>query len=73
MLHGKHTLFIDQYGNRWRVHTVKELRAKVGGGRVSKLYVNDKSGNRYHVGYVIGSYWCRAIVRVYKPENRSDA
>lgn len=32
MLHGKYTLFIDQYGNRWEARTVSELRDKIGGG-----------------------------------------
>lgn len=31
MLHGKYTLFIDQYGNRWEARTVSELRDKIGG------------------------------------------
>lgn len=64
MLHGKCTLFIDQYGNRWEARTVSELRDKIGGGLVSKMYVNDRSGNRYHIGYVIGHYWCTAYMPV---------
>lgn len=64
MLHGKLTLFIDQYGNRWEARSVLELRDKIGGGRVSKMYVHDKSGNFYHVGYVVGDYWCQAFVPV---------
>lgn len=64
MLHGKYTLFIDQYGNRWEACTVSELRDKIGGGRVSKMYCDDKSGKCYHVGYVIGRHWCTAYVPV---------
>lgn len=64
MLHGKYTLFIDQYGNCWEARTVLELRDKIGGGRVSKMYVNDRSGNCYHIGYVIGRHWCTAYVPV---------
>lgn len=64
MLHGKYTLFIDQWGNHWTARTVSELRAKVGGGRVSKMYRDDKSGKRYHVGYVIGRHWCDAYAPV---------
>lgn len=64
MLHGKYTLFIDQCGNRYEACTVSELRAKVGGGRVSKMYVEDKSGKVYHIGYVIGYYWCKAYTPV---------
>lgn len=63
MLHGKYTLFIAQYGNRWEARTVSELRDKIG-GRVSKMYVDDKSGNRYHVGYVIGRHLCTAYMPV---------
>ena len=64
MLHGKCTLFIDQYGNRWEARTVLELRDKIGGGAVSKMYVNDRSGNCYHIGYVIGHYLCTAYMPV---------
>ena len=32
MLHGKYTLFIDQYGNRREARTVSELRDKIGEG-----------------------------------------
>lgn len=64
MLNGKYTLFIDQYGNHYEARTVSELRAKVGGGRVSKMYVEDKSGKVYHIGYVIGRHWCDAYVPV---------
>lgn len=64
MLNGKYTLFIDQCGNRYEARTVSELRAEVGGGHVSKMYVDDKSGNRYHIGYVIGRHWCTAYMPV---------
>lgn len=64
MLHGKYTLFIDQYGNRWEACTVSELRDSIGGGHVSKMYVDDKSGNRYHIGYVIGRHWCTAYAPI---------
>lgn len=50
--------------NRYEARTVSELRAKVGGGRVSKMYVEDKSGKVYHIGYVIGYYWCKAYTPV---------
>lgn len=38
MLHGKYTLFIDQYGNRWEARTVSELRDSIGGGHHIGLY-----------------------------------
>ena len=64
MLHGKYTLFIDQYGNCWGACTVSELRDKIGGGRVSKMYCDTKAGKCYHVGYVIGHHWCKAYTPV---------
>jgi hypothetical protein len=35
----------------------QELKSLSGGGRVSKMYVDDASGNAQHVGYVIGDQW----------------
>ena len=57
----KHTLWIDQYGTQWRAATIKELKEKVGGGRVSKMYVDGKDGRTYHVGYVIGRHWLKGF------------
>jgi hypothetical protein len=59
------TLYIDQYGNKYFASTVKELRSKIGNGgsKVSKMYIDGKGFETYHVGYVIGRYWLRA----YKP------
>jgi hypothetical protein len=52
-------LFIDQYGTRFYAFTVKELRGMIGmgGGRVSRMYNDDKNGNTYKTGYVIGGHW----------------
>jgi hypothetical protein len=50
----------DQYGNTWHAltHPRKELRERIGGGRVSKMYVDDaKTGAPIQTGYVIGSHW----------------
>ena len=49
---------------RKEARTVSELRDKIGGGLVSKMYVNARSGNCYHIGYVIGNYWCTAYMPV---------
>lgn len=50
-------LFVDQFGNKFWARTVRELRTEVGGGSVSKMYVDKEDGRTYHVGYVIGTYW----------------
>lgn len=50
-------LFIDQYGNKWRAGTVKQLREKIGGGHVSIMYQDTKSAGTVRAGYVIGQYW----------------
>lgn len=51
-------LWIDQYGNRWYARSVAELRRKIGGGRISKMYIDKKDGSTVHTGYVIGPHWC---------------
>lgn len=53
-------LYIDQYGCKFYAKTIKELRQEVGGGRVSKMYIDGKDGKTYHVGYVIGGHWLNA-------------
>ena len=51
-------LWIDQYGQPIWARTVKELREKCGGGRISKMYRDDPLTKRVdHVGYVVGSRW----------------
>jgi hypothetical protein len=64
-MNGNLTLYVDQYGKTWTARTVKELREKVGGGRVSKMYVDTKDGPK-HCGYVIGVHWCSAFEPVYR-------
>lgn len=59
-MNGQLTLFIDQYGQPIWARTVKELRAKVGGGRVSKQYCDKKDGRTVHNGYVVGDRWFTA-------------
>ena len=51
-------LYIDQYGSPIWAKTVKELHAKSGGGRISKMYI----GDGVHVGYVVGGRWFSGYV-----------
>lgn len=66
-MNGKLTLYLDQYGNRWFARTVRELREKLGGGRVSKMYIDKKNGPPVHIGYVVGQHWCQAYSPVELP------
>ena len=56
-----HFLFIDQYGEHIWARTVKELRERAGGGKVSKMYVDKRAGEHagktVHCGYVVGRRW----------------
>ena len=36
----------------------------MGGGRVSKMYVDKKDGRSVHIGYVVGQHWLTAYQRV---------
>jgi len=54
-------LYVSQYGDRFSALTVKELREKVGGGKVSKMYI-DRDGKTFHTGYVIGALWLTAFM-----------
>ena len=58
---GKFVLYLDQFGNKWTARTVRELREKIGGGRVGKMYADKKDGRTVHVGYVVGRHWCSAF------------
>lgn len=60
-MRGKLTLYLDQYGNRFFARTVAELRDKIGGGRVSRMYADKNDGHTVHVGYVVGPHWCTAF------------
>lgn len=63
-MHGKVTLYRDQYGNTWFARTVRELHRQLGGKRPAKMYVDTKDGRTLHVGYVVGRHWCTAYQRV---------
>ena len=57
-------LFLDQFGE---ARTVKELREKVGGGRVSTMYRDKKDGSVVRCGYVIGQRWFSRFAPVEVP------
>ena len=61
MMNGKFTVFINQYDEIFSASTISELKDKVGGGAVSKKYVDKKDGRTVHNGYVIGSHWLTAF------------
>ena len=56
-------LFLDQFGEPIWARTVKELREKVGGGRVSTMYRDKKDGSVVRCGYVIGRRWFSRFAR----------
>ncbi len=68
-MRGKQTMYIDQYGNRFYAKTLKELREKLGGGKISKMYVDGKDGKTYHIGYVVGKHWLNAFTPLRKAVN----
>ena len=55
------TLFVSQYGMKVVASSLKELRAKSEGGKVSKMYQDKKDGRTMWTGYVIGSHWFTAL------------
>lgn len=64
---GKWTLYLDQFGNKWTASTVAELRRKIGGGRIAKMYADKTDGRTMHTGYVVGQHWCTAFQPVETP------
>jgi len=60
-------LYISQYGDPFWARTVRELREKVGGGKITKMYVDKKDGGTVHCGYVIGNLWLSAFMPLEKP------
>jgi len=61
------TLYVDQYDCLIWARTVKELRDRAGGGRISKMYRDNPDGQAVHIGYVIGRRWFSAYVPLEKP------
>lgn len=68
-MNGRFLLYLDQYGQTFTACTVKELRKKVGGGRVSKIYRDTPDGAIAHVGYAIGSHWLTMYEPLELPAN----
>lgn len=66
-MNGKLILYIDQWGSQWFAYSVKELREKIGGGKVWKMYIDKKDGPPVHIGYVVGRHWCQAYAPVELP------
>lgn len=50
-------LYLDQYGNKFRARTRKELHEAVGGGRIGIMYRDKADGSTVRTGYVIGQHW----------------
>lgn len=59
-------LWVDQYGQKIWARTIKELREKCGGGKVSKMYEEFKDGS-FQVGYGVGSRWFSAFLPMRRP------
>lgn len=66
-MRGKPMLYLDQFGNHFHARTVAELRRRVGGGRVSKMYQDKRDGRTVHCGYVVGPHWFTAFQPVELP------
>lgn len=66
-MNGEWLIYIDQYGNKWGARTVKELREKIGGGKVERMYQDKLNGDTVHVGYIVGEHWCTAYRPVELP------
>lgn len=49
----------DQYGNTFRIakYPRKELLEQLGATRADKMYVDTKSGQAKHTGYIIKGHW----------------
>ncbi len=50
---------VDQYGNTYHglIHPRKDLIDRTGKQHVSKMYVDNKAGESFHIGYVVGPFW----------------
>lgn len=66
-MNDKPILYVDQYGSKYHARTVRELREKLGGGRIAKMYRDTDDGGAVHVGYVVGRHWCTAYAPVRLP------
>jgi hypothetical protein len=62
-----HTMAIDQYGKHYDnlgMHPRTELLKRLCRKHASKMYVDSKSGESSHIGYVIAGLW----LTIYKVE-----
>jgi len=62
---------IDQYGETYHglgEYPRKALMARLDNQHAANMYRDDKDGNSFHVGYVIGNLW----LTVYKVEPMRD-
>ena len=62
-------LWLDQQGQAHSAATLKELKDKVGPGRVSKMYQDSRDGEIACTGYVIGHRWLSRYIRAPLEEN----
>lgn len=63
-MNGKHTLYVDQYGNKYFANSAKDLKKQIGKGAISAMYADKKDGSTVKVGYIIGEFWCRAFAPI---------
>lgn len=59
-------LYVDQYGTRFYASTVRTLCEQLDHTRATRMYVDGKDGNTYHIGFVIGKHWLRAYTPLRK-------
>lgn len=74
-LHELATLYVDQHGSKIYARSVKELKEKVGPGKVSKIYREINGDVTHHCGYSVGARWFDAYAPVMvraAPEQRSE-
>ena len=62
-MRGQFMLWRDQYGQSFTASTLTELRDKVGGGKIEKMYQDSADRTKsYHTGYVIGRHWLTGYI-----------
>lgn len=62
-------LYLSQYWDKFYAKTLKELKEKVWGWRVSKMYVDKKDWTTVHNWYVIWNLWLSAFIPYETPCN----
>lgn len=54
------TMAIDQYGQTYHnlgAHPRKALLERLGYKKAQRMWIDTKSGEPRHIGYIIGGYW----------------